>query len=306
MLISVVIPIMNEEGNVELLSNKLKEVLNVYGDFEVIFVDDGSTDSTLEVIKNLNAKDNRFRYLSFSRNFGHQNALKAGLDFSIGNCVISMDGDMQHPPELIPDLITKWQEGFDIVYTLRQDDPKLSFFKKHTAKLFYKIINILSDVSIEQGSADFRLLDRAVVDVIKGLHESPLFFRGLVRWLGYKQYAISYMPHERFFGKSKYSLSKMFKLAMAGITGFSVKPLHLATKLGILIALFSFIYGLYALYAKFFTDLTIEGWTSLLIIISFLGGIQLITIGILGEYIGKLFMQQKKRPTYIVREKSAN
>ena len=304
MMISVVIPIMNEEGNVELLTERLKAVLGLYNNYEIIFVDDGSTDGTLFAIKQVNRADKRFKYLSFSRNFGHQNALKAGLDYAKGDCVISMDGDLQHPPELIPEMVAKWQEGYEVIYTLRQDDPKTGIFKKMTARLFYKLINRLADMEIEQGSADFRLLDRSVVEIVKNLQENPIFFRGLVRWLGFKQYGISYIPQERHWGKTKYSIGKMFKFAVTGITSFSVKPLNLATELGAIIALISFAYGIYAIYIKLFTDESITGWASLLCIISLIGGIQLVTIGVLGEYLGKMFMAQKRRPSYIVREKS--
>ena len=304
MMISVVIPIMNEEGNVELLTERLKAVLGLYSNYEIIFVDDGSTDGTLFAIKQVYRADKRFKYLSFSRNFGHQNALKAGLDYAKGDCVISMDGDLQHPPELIPEMVAKWQEGYEVIYTLRQDDPKTGIFKKMTARLFYKLINRLADMEIEQGSADFRLLDRSVVEIVKNLQENPIFFRGLVRWLGFKQYGISYIPQERHWGKTKYSIGKMFKFAVTGITSFSVKPLNLATELGAIIALISFAYGIYAIYIKLFTDESITGWASLLCIISLIGGIQLVTIGVLGEYLGKMFMAQKRRPSYIVREKS--
>jgi polyisoprenyl-phosphate glycosyltransferase len=302
--ISVVIPIMNEEGNIPLLVNKLYEVLKMYFHYEIIFIDDGSTDGTLEVVKNLNSTDANIKYLSFSKNFGHQNALKAGLDYAQGDCVISMDGDLQHPPEMIPQLIEKWQEGYDIVYTLRKDDPNIGVFKKSTARMFYKLMGRLTDIDIKQGSADFRLLDRTVVEVIRSLQESTIFFRGIIRWLGYKQYGIEYMPQERFWGETKYSYRKMVGLALTGITSFSTKPLHFATKIGTIIAILSFCYGLYAIYIKLFTNLALEGWTSLLIVMSFIGGIQLIMIGIVGEYLGKLFMAQKCRPSYIIKESS--
>lgn len=302
--VSIVIPVMNEEGNLQLLIKELKEVMKIYPDYEIIFIDDGSSDRTLEILREVNSTDPIIRYLSFSKNFGHQNALKAGIDYAQGDCVISMDGDLQHPPELITKLIEKWLEGYDIVNTLRKDDPKTGFYKKLTSRIFYNIINKLSDIEIEQGSADFRLLDRSVVEIIRSLQETPLFIRGIVQWLGFRQFSISYIPKERFWGRTKYSISKMFSFSLAGITSFSVKPLHFSTKLGLIIAILAFIYGVYALYAKLFTDTTIEGWTSLLIVMSFIGGIQLIMIGILGEYLGKLFMSQKSRPYYIIKEKS--
>ncbi|WP_374164540.1 glycosyltransferase [Arcticibacter sp. MXS-1] len=301
--VSVVIPIFNEEGNVLNLVTQLRSVMELYPGYEVIFVNDGSTDGTLERLREVADANTSFKYLSFSRNFGHQSALKAGLDYASGDCVISMDGDMQHPPQLIPDLINKWKDGYDVVYTLRLDDPNLSFFKRFSASMFYRIMNSLSDISIEKGSADFRLISREVCDVIKSLPESPLFFRGMIKWVGFRQIGIEYMPAERFWGKSKYSLSKMLKFAVAGVTGFSIKPLHFATFIGSALSFFSFCYGVYAIFAYFLTDATVSGWTSILAMISFIGGVQLLMIGILGEYLGKLFIAAKQRPAYIISEK---
>lgn len=301
--ISLVIPIMNEEGNISLLYEKIQDVLSPLNfDSEIIFIDDGSIDGTLNAIKELTKIDNTVKFISFSRNFGHQHALKAGIDFAQGDCVISLDGDLQHPPELIPALINKWQEGFDIVYTVREDDPKLSLLKRATSSLFYKFINSVSNVKINPGSADFRLMDRCVVDVISKLEENPIFFRGMISWLGFKQVAVSYMPAERFWGQSKYSLKKMLNFAVLGITSFSVRPLRIAIFFGTFIAGCSFLYVLYALYMKFMTNSFIPGWTSLLIMVSFLGGVHLIFLGILGEYIGKIFIESKHRPAYIIRE----
>lgn len=304
--ITVIIPIKNEEGNISFLVTKLNEVLKPYLLYDIIFIDDGSTDGTLALLKSFHLNDYKIKYLSFSKNFGHQNALKAGLDYANGDCVISMDGDLQHPPELIPNLIENWLKGYDIVYTIRKDPPGTGIFKKYTAVMFYKILNFLSDIKIEQGTADFRLLDRSVVDVICSLQEDPMFFRGLIRWLGFKQLSLEYTPNGRYWGKSKYSFRKMIDLAFIGITNFSTKPLHFSTKVGTIIAFISFCYGLYAIYIKLFTDRSIEGWASLLIVMSFIGGIQLIMIGIVGEYIGKLFISQKRRPNYIIREKSCD
>jgi len=303
-MVSVVIPTMNEEENVGLIYERLKPILCTYDEHEIIFIDDGSTDNTLARIKQINKTDKTVRYLSLSRNFGHQNALKAGLDFSRGDCVISMDGDLQHPPELIPEMIAKWQEGYQVVYTIRQVNPETGFFKRLSANLFYKLINRWADVGIEQGSADFRLLDRVIVDIIANLREIHLFFRGLVPWMGFNQYGIVYTSAERQWGKTKYSLRNMIQFALTGITGFSIKPLTFSIKLGFVIAIFAFIYGVYALYIRLFTNTSIEGWASLLIVTALIGGIQLITIGILGEYLGKLFIEQKQRPSYIIKEKS--
>lgn len=302
--ISIVIPVFNEEGNISILTQELTALFKNTSPYEILFVDDGSTDQTLNVIKKERKDNNNVRFLSFSRNFGHQNALRAGLDFASGDCVISLDGDMQHPPKLIPTMIEKWKEGYDIVYTIREDDPKISFFKKITARFFYFLINALSDITIEKGAADFRLLDKRVVQALKGIRESNLFMRGMISWLGFRQIGILYMPESRHWGKTKYTFHAMLKLAIAGITGFSIRPLHISTLLGYGMATGAFLYGLYALYTKLFTDTAISGWTSTLVAILFVGGIQMVMIGILGEYIGKLFIESKKRPNYIIKEKT--
>jgi polyisoprenyl-phosphate glycosyltransferase len=302
--VSIVVPILNEEGNIPPLIVRLQSVLNSNDDYEIIFINDGSTDNSLNLLKCYHDKDNRIKYLSFSRNFGHQAALKAGLDHALGECVISMDGDLQHPPELIPQMIDKWKEGYDVVLTLRQDDPKLSYFKKISANLFYRIMNSLSDVKIHKGSADFRLLDKKVMEIIRTLKENPMFIRGIISWLGFKQYTISYLPDERIWGKTKYSFGRMVKFALLGITSFSTRPLRLSTFLGSIIAGISFLYGIYALYIKLFTENSIAGWASILVVVSFIGGIQLLMIGILGEYLGKLFMESKDRPEYIIQERN--
>ena len=303
--VSLVIPSFNEEGNIPLLAQKIKDTFaNLPYDYEVIFVDDGSSDGTLATIEMLSKHDKRLHYLSFSRNFGHQCALKAGLDYATGDCVISLDADMQHPPELIPTLLKHWEEGYEIVYTKRLEDKKLPYLKRVTSSLFYRLINFLSDISLEEGTADFRLMDRVAVVVFKQLPERDLFVRGMVKWIGFKQYCVDYKPHQRFSGVSKYSFRKMLRLALTGITSFSVKPLRLATWLGFGLSGLSFLYGLIAFYGYFFTHWNVSGWTSLAMGIMFIGGMQLIMLGIIGEYIGKLFLQSKQRPSYIIRKKS--
>lgn len=301
--ISIIIPVMNESGNIDKIVRKIESILCNEINWELIFINDGSVDDTLGQIKKSTKRNDKIKYISFSRNFGHQNALRAGYDYADGDCVICMDGDMQHPPELIIQMIDKWREGFDIVYTIRNDSEDISFFKKTTAKLFYKIMNLFSDIEIEPGAADFRLVDKQVVDVIKTIKEKDLFMRGMISWLGFRQYGIKYQPQKRNWGSTKYSFGKMVKFAMVGITSFSIKPLHISTVFGYMIAGIAFLYALYALYVKIFTDNTIEGWTSVLVGVLFIGGIQLIMIGILGGYIGRLFIESKKRPNYIIKEK---
>jgi dolichol-phosphate mannosyltransferase len=291
-------------GNIEIVKDKIAQVLVNKYDYEIIFIDDGSTDSTLNILKDLNKNDPSIKYISFSRNFGHQKALKAGIDHAQGDCVISIDSDLQHPPELILDMLLKWKEGYDIVYTKRQDTDNIGFFKRKTSKIFYKILNLLSDIKIDENVADFRLINRSAINVLKNLKESNPFYRGLVAWLGFKQYSISYNVQERYAGKSKYSLRKMFLFALSGITSFSIKPLHFSTALGGIASLSAFIYAFYAIAMKLFTNQTISGWASVLVSVLFLGGVQLISLGIIGEYLGRLFIESKRRPNYIIREKS--
>ena len=301
--ITVLIPIHNEEGNLTNLLAQLTAILTPWN-YEIICIDDGSTDNTLDVLKQLHANNTRINYLSFSRNFGHQSALRAGYHYASGDCVICMDGDLQHPPELIPHMIQKWKEGYDIVNTTRKDSAKTGFFKRLTSSFFYTLINKLSDIKIKEGSADFRLIDKSIVEIIRNFQESPLFLRGIISWLGFKQYYMDYVPDQRTWGKTKYSVSRICRFAINGITSFSIKPLRLSALIGAFVAVLAFIYGLYAIYGKLVLKDTVPGWTSTLIVISFIGGLQLLMIGILGEYIGKLFIESKRRPDYIVREKS--
>lgn len=300
--ISVVIPSYNEEGNISLLVAKLHSVFqNLSYSYELIFVDDGSSDKTLEILKYLSLNDKNVFYIELSRNFGHQNALKAGLDLAKGDCIISMDGDMQHPPELLPEMIQKWEEGYDVVYTRRLEDKKLSFVKKVTSKGFYKVINKLSEIKFEEGTADFRLIDRKVATAFLELDENELFIRGLVSWVGFKQFAIDYVPAARFSGSSKYPLKKMIQFALKGITSFSIRPLYISIFLGFSISFFAFIFYLVYVFHAVFYAYTISGWASVIFTIVFFGGLNLIVMGIIGIYVGKLFMQSKGRPNYLIR-----
>ncbi len=300
--ISIVIPSFNEEGNIEQLASRLLEAikpLSVYV-FEIIFIDDGSSDHTLERLKLLALMDDRIFYVELSRNFGHQNALKAGYDFAAGDCIISMDGDMQHPPEMIGQFIEKWEEGYDVVYSCREYQDDATIFKTKTSDIFYSIINSLSDTKIEKGTADFRLIDRKVANVLVQLNENGLFMRGLIKWLGFKQYAIHYQAEARFSGKSKYTLKKMMRFAVEGITAFSVRPLYIATGIGAFFSVLSLLYIPYIL-ISYYMGHVVAGWSSVLASVVFFGGVQLMVLGIIGMYLGKLFMQAKQRPNYIIR-----
>jgi len=300
--ISIVVPVFNEEENVTPLLNRIFKALANDAHFEVLFVDDGSTDGTMDKLRSLSHEHSTVRYLSFSRNFGHQCALRAGLMHADGDCVISLDADLQHPPEVIPEMIARWREGFEIVLAVRSQDSSLPLLKRLTSRLYYRTINWLSDIHLEEGVADFRLLDRKVVSLLRHLPEGNLFLRGIVHWVGFKKSIISYRQADRFSGTTKYSLSKMIRLAMQGITAFSVRPLRLATLLGLIIAGFTSMYALYAVSMYVFTDRTVTGWTSLIVSVLFLGGMQMFLLGIIGEYLGRLFMESKKRPDYIIRE----
>lgn len=298
--ISIIIPCFNEEGNVEKLYEKITDTLP-NSILEILFIDDHSTDGTLPLLEKMSGRYPNVKYLSFSRNFGHQSALRAGLEYATGDCVISMDADLQHPTALLPEMIRHWQEGSEIVYTIRKDSGHIPWFKRATSALFYRLMNSLSEVEIHKGAADFRLLDRKIVDIlVNDITEYHLFYRGIISWLGFKQKGIEYIPDKRFSGDSKYSFLKMMNFAIDGITSFSIKPLKLAILLGLLLSVFSGLYGLYALGMSLFTDSTVPGWTSVMLSILFIGGVNMVLLGIIGEYIGKLYIQSKKRPLYLI------
>lgn len=301
-LISIVIPAYNEAENCATIANEIKSIFaNINYQYTITFIDDGSTDSTAQVLERLSSSDKSIKYISFSRNFGHQAALKAGLENSFGDCTISMDCDMQHPPELLSKLIEKWEEGYDIVYTCRREDHKLPLFKRLSSKLFYRVLNSLSNVKIEAGTADFRLMDRKAVEAINSLTESEPFIRGLVKWIGFSQYAISYSPGQRIAGESKYTLSKMINLALEGVTSFSVKPLYIAIWIGFIMALIGILGIPYVIYS-FVAGHALAGWSSTMIAIIFFGGLQLLMTGIIGVYLGKVFVGSKQRPAYIIKK----
>jgi polyisoprenyl-phosphate glycosyltransferase len=300
--ISIVIPVYNEAANIEPLYKELTATLhNIQYVCEFIFVDDGSKDESLKIIKQLAKNDFRVFFIELSRNFGHQYALKAGLDISRGDCAISMDCDLQHPPQVIKELINKWEEGYDVVYTRRKEDKSLPTIKRKSSSLFYAVLNKISDVKLEKGTADFRLMGRSVLTAFSQLNESELFIRGLVKWAGFRQTAIDYEPRDRHSGESKYNFKKMLSFAFRGITSFSVKPLQLIAYLGMILFFISMILVPYAL-ISYFIGRTVSGWTSLMIVTIFFGSLQLLMIGIIGLYISKLVIQSKQRPLYFIRE----
>lgn len=300
-LISIVIPAYNESENIP---KTVPAILNLIKPlpyrFEIIMVADGCTDNTLDKIQELALEHKNIFYIEFSRNFGHQNALKAGLDHASGDCVISLDCDLQHPPEIIPEMLSKWESGYEVVYTIRKEDKKLPLTKRFTSRLFYDTINRLSDVEIESGSADFRLLDKKVVRIMKNFHENEPFLRGLIKWIGFKQFSMEYSPNQRTLGKSKYSLKRMISFALQGVTSFSVRPLYGAIYLGFTFTMLSILYLPYVLHA-FHNGKEVSGWASTIMTIVFFGGLQLTILGIIGIYVGKMFIQVKERPNYIIR-----
>ena len=305
--ISIIVPAFNEAENVAFLAERIVAVLPKEINYEILFIDDGSTDETLSVLKNLHGQNKQIRYLSFSRNFGHQNALRAGLNEALGDAVISLDADLQHPPELIPTLIQYWQEGYDVVYTVRLENQNQSWFKRKTSALYYRVLGFITGICVPKGAADFRLLDRKVVNVIKNSPERELFLRGYISWLGFKQIGVPYEVGKRYAGKSSYTLMRMIKLAWAGITSFGIMPLRLASIIGLCTTCIGFLYAGYILYMKLFTDsFVVAGWASVLVSVLILGGVQLLIIGILGEYLGLVYLESKHRPAYIIKEKSEN
>ena len=304
--ISIVIPAYNEEKNLIVIYERLSKVFSNLSNcsYEIIFVNDGSKDNTQEKLEELASEFYEVKFIEFSRNFGHQSAVKAGLDFATGDAIISMDADLQHPPELIPELIKQWEDGYDIVYTIREYPKKISYFKKTSSSSFYKILNKISDINIEKGDSDFRLIDQSVLEVIRNWNEDNLFLRGIIKWVGFKQIGVHYTADERFSGESKYTFEKMIKFAVTGVTSFSVKPLHIAIYLGFVFTFLSVILFLFNVLRAFYLGTEVSGWASLILTIVFFGGMQMSILGIIGLYIGKIFTQVKDRPSYIVRNKN--
>jgi len=303
MLLSVVVPIFNEEENIRLLHERLCGVVQkLNAQLEFIFVNDGSRDNSLAIIKLLAAAHSNVKFIDFSRNFGHQIAVTAGLDIAKGDAVVIIDADLQDPPELIAEMFAKWQEGFEVVYAKRKERRGENFFKKFSAKLFYRVINKMISFNIPMDTGDFRIIDRKIVDVLKSMPEQQKFLRGQISWAGFKQTYVEYDRDPRHAGETGYTFKKMIKFALDGITSFSDAPLKLASLIGFIVSGFAFLMILYALYARFISRDYVQGWTSLMLAVLFLGGIQLICLGMIGEYISRVANNIKNRPLYIVRE----
>lgn len=300
--ISIVIPAYNEEKNISFLIEQLGETLsNTNYEYEVIFVDDGSRDNTLNEIKFNAAMHSNVFYVELSKNFGKDHALKAGIGLAKGDAVITMDADMQHPPEMILTMLRFWEDDYDIVYTYRKNaNPHAKKYQKATSKLFYKGINMLSDIQLENGTADFRLMDAKVVKQLKAIDEYEIFLRGIIKWTGFKQIGLPYTPSKRHTGEVSYSFFNLVKLAVSSIMAFSARPLYVVTGIGLFVSALAILYIPYVL-ISYFAGYAVSGWASIMATIAFFGGLQLLVLGIIGVYVGKIFMQSKHRPNYIIR-----
>ena len=300
---SIVAPIYNELENIPELYPRVRDVMDQTGEpWELVLIDDGSTDGSTDVIRKLAENDERVRPVIFARNFGHQIAVTAGLDFSRGEAVIIIDADLQDPPEVMLDLIEKWREGYEVVYAVRAEREGETWFKKTTAALFYRLIYKITDVNIPLDTGDFRLMDRKVVAVMDKMREKHRFLRGMSTWVGFRQIGVEYKRHARFAGETKYPLKKMIKLALNAITSFSYFPLQLATYLGFISAGLAIIAIPVVILLRLTTGTVLLGQATTLIIVLLLGGIQLISLGIIGEYIGRIYDEAKGRPLYIVAD----
>ena len=300
---SIIIPMYNEEEVIAETYRRLKKVMDGTGEsYELLFVNDGSRDRSASIIADLAHTDNHIRLIDFSRNFGHQIAVTAGLDYAQGQSVVIIDADLQDPPEVIPRMLEKWREGYDVVYGKRLKRQGETFFKKFTAFAFYRILGALTNDNIPRDTGDFRLIDRKVCDAMKKLHEKNRFLRGMVNWVGFKQVAVEYVRDERWAGETKYPLKKMLRFAADGIFSFTYKPLKLAGYIGFLLSISGFLYLIYVLYQRLFTSNTQTGWASIIAVDLVFNGITLVILGIIGEYVGRIYEEVKGRPLYIVKE----
>jgi polyisoprenyl-phosphate glycosyltransferase len=300
---SLVVPAHNEEGVIEELAVRLVEVMDsLDGDAEAILVDDGSGDRTYELMLRVAEADPRFRLIRLSRNFGHQIALTAGVDLATGDAVIVLDADLQDPPEVILELAARWREGYDVVYAQRDVREGETRFKRATAAWFYRGFNRISEVRVPIDVGDFRLVDRRALDVFNQMRESNRFVRGMFAWIGLKQTGVVYVRHERFAGETKYPLRKMLRFAATGVISFSSAPLRAALNLGFFVSFVAFALGIWSLIVKLTGFYNVPGWTSIVVVTTFIGGIQLIVLGVIGQYVGDIHDEVKRRPLYVVSE----
>jgi glycosyltransferase involved in cell wall biosynthesis len=299
--LSVVIPLRDEEELLPVLVARLTGVLDAMDDpWEVILVDDGSTDGTYGLAVEVHGRDPRFKVVRLSRGFGHQIALSAGLDLAGGAAVVTMDGDLQHPPEVIPELVARWRSGDEIVYGVMAARQSESRFKDWTARLFYRALARLADIDVPAGAGDFRLVDRRALDAVRAMRESNRYLRGMFSWVGYRQSGVPYVPSARTAGRSKYTSVKMLRLATDAVIGFSSRPLRLGLNVGFVVSLASIAFGVSAAIGRLVGGFTVPGWTSIVVLVGIVGGIQLIVLGVIGEYIARIFDEVKRRPLYVV------
>jgi glycosyltransferase involved in cell wall biosynthesis len=301
--VSVVVPVLNEAENVAILCSRVRAVLKRHArSYEIIFVADGSSDGTEAAVLKERSRDNRVKLLWLSRTFGHQEALTAGLDYASGAAVITMDGDLQHPPEVLPLLLQEWRQGKAVVTTRRLTTHEVPVLRRWASTAFYKGLNLVSNLNLEDGAADFRLLDRQALAALNSLPERTRFLRGMVDWIGFEHTVVSYEAPPRVAGKSKYNFRLLISFALNAILSFSSTPLYVVAVVGLVIATLSFLYGAFAVLAKLLADVSIAGWSSIVAGVSFLGGLQLISLGLVGAYIARMYEEIKGRPVYIVRK----
>jgi glycosyltransferase involved in cell wall biosynthesis len=304
--ISLLIPVYNEELVLPLLFDRLMKFIEQHSNYtwEILFVNDGSIDNTIEFLRKWSEDDKRIHYLDLSRNFGKENAMMAGLDFVSGDGVVLLDADLQHPPEVIPELIKYWEEGYDDIAAKRETLERDSFFKRIASTLFFTILSGMTKIPVQKDTGDFRLLDRKCINAIKQLRENQRYTKGIYSWIGFKKKTVMYVQSERAAGKTKWNYFQLINLGIDGITSFTITPLRISTLLGIIVLLFSLIYGVGILVNSIFIKEDIQGYSSLMIAILFLGGLQLLSIGVLGEYLGRILYESKNRPSYLVKESS--
>ena len=301
-LLSIVAPVHNEEALVAAFCARVRAAVEPLGPYELVLVDDGSTDGSWQRMLEVAAADPSVRLIRLSRNFGHQPALTAGLDATRGDAVVTIDSDLQDPPELIPDLVRRWREGYDVVYAVRAEREGESAVKLATATLFYRLLRRMTTTEIPADAGDFRLLSRRVVDALARMPERARFLRGMTSWVGYRQTGVPYRREARTAGETKFPMRKMVRFALDAVTSFSTVPIRLVTGLGFLMVVFCIGYLAYTLYAKFASHTTVPGWTSVIIVVLLLGGVQLLSLGIIGQYVARIFDEAKQRPLYLVDE----
>lgn len=299
--LSIVVPVLNEERNIEPLTERIdRTCAQLAHSYELILVDDGSTDGTAQRVAALRERYPQLKLVRFSRNFGHQAALTAGMDVASGDAVVVMDADLQHPPEVLGQLVARWMEGYDVVYTVRQDTEDASLKKRATSWIFYKVFRVLSSIDMPANSADFRLIDRKVADAFRSLRERTRFLRGLTSWVGYPSIGVPFRADARLSGQAKYGFRRMLRLALDGVISFSAAPLYAAIYAGLAISSLGFLYAVYVVYARFFTDNVVPGWASLVVFGAFVAGLQLTLMGMIGVYVGRIYEEVKQRPLYLV------